>query len=59
MLPRHGRLRVPYPSSRNTAVWEDLEYLLLGAPFSGKGGIEGAARTLAKQMDRALDEEDN
>ncbi|MFJ8927326.1 ABC transporter substrate-binding protein [Streptomyces sp. NPDC102364] len=49
----------PYPSSRNTAVWEDLEYLLLGAPFSGKGGIEGAARTLAKQMDRALDEEDN
>ncbi|NEB75792.1 sugar ABC transporter substrate-binding protein [Streptomyces sp. SID14478] len=50
---------VPYPSSRNTAVWEDLEYLLLGAPFSGKGGIEDTARTLAKQMDRALDEEDN
>ncbi|MGY0020140.1 ABC transporter substrate-binding protein [Streptomyces sp. YJ-C3] len=48
---------VPYPSSRNTAVWEDQEYLLLGAPFSGKGGIEQAARTLAKQMDRALDEE--
>ncbi|WP_372344478.1 extracellular solute-binding protein [Streptomyces sp. KL116D] len=48
---------VPYPSSRNTAVWEDLEYLLLGAPFSGKGNIEDAARTLAKQMDRALDEE--
>lgn len=49
---------VPYPSSRNTAVWEDQEYLLLGAPFSGKGGVEEAARTLAKQMDRALDEED-
>ncbi|MBO1332166.1 sugar ABC transporter substrate-binding protein [Streptomyces sp. VRA16 Mangrove soil] len=48
---------VPYPSSRNTAVWEDQEYLLLGAPFSGKGGIEQAARTLARQMDRALDEE--
>lgn len=48
----------PYPSSRNTAVWEDLEYLLLGAPFSGKGGIEQAARTIATQMDRALDEED-
>ncbi|MFG3367167.1 ABC transporter substrate-binding protein [Streptomyces sp. NPDC090032] len=48
---------VPYPSSRNTAVWEDLEYLLLGAPFSGKGGIESAARTLGRQMDRALDEE--
>ncbi|MYW63372.1 extracellular solute-binding protein [Streptomyces sp. SID8379] len=47
----------PYPSSRNTAVWEDQEYLLLGAPFSGKGGIEQTARTLAKQMDRALDEE--
>ncbi|WP_338702679.1 sugar ABC transporter substrate-binding protein [Streptomyces sp. Q6] len=49
----------PYPSSRNTAVWEDLEYLLLGAPFSGKGGVERAARTLAEQMDRALDEEEN
>ncbi|MEV1022895.1 sugar ABC transporter substrate-binding protein [Streptomyces sp. NPDC050264] len=49
---------VPYPSSRNTAVWEDQEYLLLGAPFSGKGGVEQAARTLAKQMDRALVEED-
>ncbi|MEU6390475.1 sugar ABC transporter substrate-binding protein [Streptomyces sp. NPDC046939] len=49
---------VPYPSSRNTAVWEDQEYLLLGAPFSGKGGVEQAARTLARQMDRALDEED-
>ncbi|MFF2851020.1 ABC transporter substrate-binding protein [Streptomyces sp. NPDC058001] len=47
----------PFPRSKNTAVWEDLEYLLLGAPFSGKGGIESAARTLARQMDRALDEE--
>ncbi|MGA4838468.1 ABC transporter substrate-binding protein [Streptomyces sp. G45] len=48
---------VPYPSSRNTAVWENLQYPLLGAAFSGKGGIEGACRTLGEQMDRALKEE--
>ncbi|MFI8932155.1 ABC transporter substrate-binding protein [Streptomyces sp. NPDC053474] len=48
---------VPYPSSKNTAVWENLQYPLLGAAFSGKGGIEGAARTLGEQMDRALKEE--
>ncbi|QEV21458.1 ABC transporter substrate-binding protein [Streptomyces alboniger] len=48
---------VPYPSSENTAVWENLQYPLLGAAFSGKGGIEGAARTLGEQMDRALKEE--
>ncbi|MEV8017414.1 sugar ABC transporter substrate-binding protein [Streptomyces sp. NPDC086554] len=48
---------VPYPSSKNTAVWENLQYPLLGAAFSGKGGIESAARTLGKQMDRALKEE--
>lgn len=47
----------PYPSSKNTAVWENLQYPLLGAAFSGKGGIEDAARTLGKQMDRALKEE--
>ncbi|WP_030568367.1 ABC transporter substrate-binding protein [Streptomyces aureocirculatus] len=47
----------PYPSSKNTAVWENLQYPLLGAAFSGKGGIEGAARTLGEQMDRALKEE--
>ncbi|MEV0318244.1 ABC transporter substrate-binding protein [Streptomyces sp. NPDC050658] len=49
---------VPYPSSKNTAVWENLQYPLLGAAFSGKGGIEGAARTLGEQMDRALKEEE-
>ncbi|MEU5996265.1 sugar ABC transporter substrate-binding protein [Streptomyces sp. NPDC047197] len=48
---------VPYPSSKNTAVWENLQYPLLGAAFSGKGGIESAARTLGEQMDRALKEE--
>ncbi|MEU6994209.1 sugar ABC transporter substrate-binding protein [Streptomyces sp. NPDC046465] len=48
---------VPYPSSENTAVWENLQYPLLGAAFSGKGGIESAARTLGEQMDRALKEE--
>ncbi|MET7358477.1 sugar ABC transporter substrate-binding protein [Streptomyces sp. NPDC005562] len=48
---------VPYPSSRNTAVWENLQYPLLGAAFSGKGGIESAARTLGEQMDRVLKEE--
>lgn len=48
---------VPYPSSTNTAVWENLQYPLLGAAFSGKGGIESAARTLGEQMDRALKEE--
>ncbi|MBM7171143.1 sugar ABC transporter substrate-binding protein [Streptomyces sp. G44] len=48
---------VPYPSSRNTPVWENLQYPLLGAAFSGKGGIESAARTLGEQMDRALKEE--
>ncbi|MFH8791293.1 ABC transporter substrate-binding protein [Streptomyces sp. NPDC017941] len=47
----------PYPSSKNTAVWENLQYPLLGAAFSGKGGIEDAARTLGEQMDRALKEE--
>ncbi|MFD6435396.1 ABC transporter substrate-binding protein, partial [Streptomyces venezuelae] len=40
---------VPYPSSKNTAVWENLQYPLLGAAFSGKGGIESAARTLGEQ----------
>lgn len=48
---------VPYPNSKNTAVWENLQYPLLGAAFSGKGGIESAARTLGEQMDRALKEE--
>ncbi|MFH8565681.1 ABC transporter substrate-binding protein [Streptomyces sp. NPDC017988] len=48
---------VPYPSSKNTPVWENLQYPLLGAAFSGKGGIESAARTLGEQMDRALKEE--
>ncbi|MCF3118670.1 sugar ABC transporter substrate-binding protein [Streptomyces arenae] len=48
---------VPYPSSKNTAVWENLQYPLLGAAFSGKGGIEGAARALGRQMDRVLKEE--
>ncbi|ATL32305.1 ABC transporter substrate-binding protein [Streptomyces formicae] len=48
---------VPYPSSKNTAVWENLQYPILGAAFSGKGGIESAARKLGGQMDRALKEE--
>ncbi|MFJ2768431.1 ABC transporter substrate-binding protein [Streptomyces sp. NPDC087300] len=48
---------VPYPSSENTAVWENLQYPILGAAFSGKGGIESAARRLGGQMDRALKEE--
>jgi multiple sugar transport system substrate-binding protein len=47
----------PYPASKNTMVWENLQITLLGAAFSGKGGIESAAKTLGEQMDRALDEE--
>ncbi len=48
---------VPYPSSKRTAVWENLQPQLLGRPFSGKGGIEDASRTLARQMDLALEQE--
>ncbi|MCH6161621.1 ABC transporter substrate-binding protein [Streptomyces marispadix] len=48
---------VPYPASKHTAVWENLQPQLLGGPFTGKGGIEEAARTLARQMDLALEQE--
>ena len=48
---------VPYPASKNTPVWENLQPLLLGKPFAGKGDIEEAARTLARQMNIALEQE--
>ncbi|WP_181764874.1 ABC transporter substrate-binding protein [Streptomyces albidus (ex Kaewkla and Franco 2022)] len=48
---------VPYPASRRTTVWENLQPQLLGGPFTGKGGIESASRTLARQMDLALEQE--
>lgn len=48
---------VPYPASKLTPVWENLQPQLLGGPFSGKGGIESASRTLARQMDLALEQE--
>jgi multiple sugar transport system substrate-binding protein len=48
---------VPYPASQHTAVWENLQPQLLGGPFTGKGGIEDAARTLGRQMDLALEQE--
>jgi multiple sugar transport system substrate-binding protein len=38
-------------------VWENLQPQLLGGPFTGKGGIEDAARTLGRQMDLALEQE--
>ncbi|OEU86469.1 ABC transporter substrate-binding protein [Streptomyces oceani] len=48
---------VPYPSSKHTAVWENLQPRLLGGPFTGRGDIAEAARTLARQMDLALEQE--
>lgn len=48
---------VPYPASKHTAVWESLQYQLLGPAFTGKGGVEEAARTLARQMNLALEQE--
>lgn len=48
---------VPYPASKLTPVWENLQPQLLGGPFTGKGGIEDAARTLGRQMDLALEQE--
>lgn len=48
---------VPYPASKLTPVWENLQPQFLGGPFSGKGGIESASRTLARQMDLALEQE--
>ncbi|KAF4407457.1 MULTISPECIES: sugar ABC transporter substrate-binding protein [Streptomyces] len=48
---------VPYPASKYTAAWENLQTQLLGRPWTGKGGIEEAARTLARQMNLALEQE--
>ncbi|QPP07491.1 sugar ABC transporter substrate-binding protein [Streptomyces bathyalis] len=48
---------VPYPASKYTTVWENLQPQLLGGPFTGKGGIEDASRTLGRQMDLALEQE--
>lgn len=48
---------VPYPATKNTPVWENLQPQILGKPFAGKGDIEGAARTLAHQMNLALEQE--
>lgn len=47
----------PYPVSKNTAAWEDLQVQILPDAFAGKVPMEEAAKNLAEQMDALLAKE--
>ncbi len=47
----------PYPVSKNTAAWEQLEKDLLPAAFSGEKPAEEVAKNLATKMNEALAKE--
>ncbi|MFD6178319.1 MULTISPECIES: ABC transporter substrate-binding protein [unclassified Isoptericola] len=47
----------PYPVSKNTAVWTQLEAELLPAAFSGERPVADVAAELAEKMNEALAEE--
>lgn len=48
---------VPYPVSKNTAAWEDLQLQILPDAFAGKVPMEEAAKKMAEQMDALLAKE--
>lgn len=48
---------VPYPVSKNTAAWEDLQLQILPDAFAGKVAMDEAAKKLAEQMDALLAKE--
>lgn len=48
---------VPYPVSRNTAVWNQLEADILTPAFAGEVPMAQAAEQLAEKMNAALDAE--
>lgn len=45
---------VPYPVSRNTAAWNQLEADILTPAFAGEVPMAQAAEQLAEQMDALL-----
>ncbi|WP_022889699.1 ABC transporter substrate-binding protein [Agromyces italicus] len=47
----------PYPVSKNTAAWNQLENELLPAAFSGERPVAEVAKELAEKMNEALAEE--
>lgn len=47
----------PYPISKNTAAWNQLESDLLPAAFSGERPVADVAKELAEKMNEALAEE--
>lgn len=48
----------PYPVSKNTAAWNQLENELLPDAFSGERPVADVAKELAEKMDASLAEED-
>jgi multiple sugar transport system substrate-binding protein len=48
---------VPYPVSRNTAAWTEVEAKHLTQAYSGKVDVETAAKALAKDMNALLAKE--
>lgn len=48
---------VPYPVSRNTAAWNDVEAKQLTRAYSGEVEVEVAAKELANEMNALLAEE--
>jgi multiple sugar transport system substrate-binding protein len=47
----------PYPASKNTAKWNDLETKYFTKAWSGQMSIQSAAKQVAKEMNAALAKE--
>ena len=48
---------VPYPVSKNTAVWEEKQNTILSDVFTGQLAAEEGCKKLAAEMNTALGQE--
>jgi multiple sugar transport system substrate-binding protein len=52
-----AKVASPYPISKNTSAWNDLESKLLPAAFAAQQPVKEVAKQLAEQMNAALAKE--
>jgi multiple sugar transport system substrate-binding protein len=48
---------VPYPVSKNTAAWDDVETKVLNQVWAGQLSVDAGAKQLAQQMNQILAQE--
>jgi multiple sugar transport system substrate-binding protein len=48
---------VPFPISKNTAAWEDVESKVLNQVWAGQLSVDDGAKQLAQQMNQILAQE--